>query len=506
MLKRSRSYRFLEGTGGQQGTLLAGILALAAGLRFALLGQNSLWYDEAFVVWVTRLHWQDILSVLKTIDAHPPLYYLLMKGWLNLAGTGETAARIPSAFFSLLSVALTYLLMRRTAPAPVSLLSAFLVSVAPLQIMAGQEARMYSLLGCLALASTLALTASTDQGGPLRWTVYVALATLMIYTQYLGFLVLLAHGLWVAACERRHLARWLAGMAATAILYTPWMPFLWYQTFQGRGTLPWSAYGLGDLLGLFAFGGSLFGMASYFSIGTLGPVEQLILLLPFLVLVAQGVIAVRSDRRSLALLGLPPTMTIAAMLLVSLVKPIFYPRWFSFLLPFYAMFLARGIVHVAERFRGRPDRSLALLTAGLLLYSVPVFARYYFDPTFRPYQWRAAAALVNAQVRPDDFFLFVNHSAEVAFTYYFTQPRPSWTLPLSETAPGRERHPTFAPAQARELGAQHPRVWLIATPPFGVDAQRRLRAALDSAFHVVESRDFTGVWIYLLEAGASPPR
>ncbi|HYM91147.1 MAG TPA: glycosyltransferase family 39 protein [bacterium] len=409
--------------GIRAGTALAVILAIASGLRIADLGRNSLWFDEAFVVWVTRLGWQNIPP---HGDFHPPLYYLLMKAWVGIAGTGEAAIRFPSACFSVVSVGLAYALARRVCSERVGLLTALLVSVSPFQIMAGQDARMYSLLAMLALASTLALVMSIGRGGALRWAGYVVLAALMVYTQYLGFFVLIAHGIWVASYERVHFTRWLAGMVAAGLLYAPWMPSLWYQTVHMRDWTYWpdgAMYrNLLDLLGLYAFGGSLFGMANYFFGGTLGAVEQFIILLPFLAVLWRGVISLGSERRSLALLGLPPAVTIATMSALYLIKPIFYPRWFSFLSPFYAMFLAQGIVDVAERFRGQRDRSLAFLTAGLLLYSAPVLAHYYFDPGFRPYQWRAAAALVRREVRPGDFFLYVGQAAEISFTYYFRDP------------------------------------------------------------------------------------
>ncbi len=445
--------------------------------------------------------------MLRTGDVHPPLYFLMMKGWISLAGVSEASLRFPSACFSCISVGLTYALLRRSSSERVSLFGALLVSVSPLHIMAAQETRMYPFVGALALGSTVALARSVQQGGISRWALYAGLGTIMIYTHYLGFLVLLAHGLWVHFFARRpQMAPWLTCMAAAGLLYIPWVPSLWYQVIRGRGSYPVGAFGVGDLMGLFAFGGSLFGTANYFAVGTLGTIEQLILYLPFLAVLWQGALSFRSDRQALALLGLPLVVPVGSMLVLSIVKPMFYPRWFSFLFPFYAMFLARGLVHGSESFRSRQALPLAFLTAGLLLYSMPVLTHYYFDPAFRPYQWRAAAAFVRARVAPQDFFLFVNHPAEIAFTYYFPESHPSCTLPISETVPSTDHPPSFTADQARQLAAQYPRVWLIATPPFDANAQRRLRTSLETVFRVVEVRTFSGVWVILLEERAPGTR
>jgi len=498
---------------GHTGLLFAGILLVGIALRFALLGQHSLWVDEAFVVWITRHRWPEILPLLRSGDTLPPLYYLLMKAWTGVAGTGEAVLRVPSAFASALSVGLTYTLMRRISSEPVSLLSAFLVSVSPFQVMAAQEARMYALLGTLTLASTLALVWSVERGGTLRWAVYAVLAGLMTSTHYIGILMLGAHGLWVAGAARKHLLPWLVSMAVLALLCVPWVPALWAQTVQVNSQLqnagdPELLQRLGDLFGLFAFGGSLFGTGSYFLPGTLRPAAQVFLLLPFLALAWRGMRSGELDPRTRMLLGLsllvPVIVTFAIARAVHLSLLGYYPRWFSYLFPFFAMSLAGGACDLAERIRGQRDRIFAVFAVGVLLSSTPVLVRYYLDPGFRPFHWRAAAALVQRQVNPADAFLYVGQPAEEAFTYYFREPHPSLVL-----RPRMDPHPHFTDSAARSLAAVHPRVWLIMTLPFTPQSplvQRQLFPALGSAFEVMGAREFAGVWVYLLETKQPKPR
>ena len=485
--------------------ILAGILAVAAGLRFAMLGAPSFSYDEIVVVTMARARWHDVLPMLRAVEFHPPLYYLFMTAWAEIAGVGETAFRFPSACFGLASVGLTYGLARRVSSEPVSLLGALFVAVSPFQIMVSQEARMYALLGALVMASTLALAASVERGGPIRWAGYVLASALMVYTQYIGALVLLAHGIWVAAYERGRLARWMAAAAAAAVLYAPWIPSLWAQAFHLHGTLQSlgsavTARDPGDLLGLIAFGGSLFGMANYLFPGTLGPGGQFAVLLPFLVILWRGGAALAADRRRLALLGLLPMVTVIATFALALANHYYYPRWLAFLVPFYAAFLAAGIVEIAERTRGWRERVAAVLTVGVLLTSVPVLARLYSDPGFNHFQWRAAASLVEHQGKPGDFFLYVNNATRTAFTYYDRDPHPSLTLTAANLVPDGDREHAFTDLRARDLATQHPRVWLIVSIPFTRSMQAQLFPALDRAFRVAGSRQYTGTGIYLLEA------
>src|SRR5205807_5207174 len=134
--------------------------------------------------------------------------------------------------------------------------------------------------------------------------------------------------------------------------------------------------------------------------------------------------------------------------------------------PFYAMFLAQGLVTVADGVRGRRDQVLAFLTAGLLLYSVPVLDHYYFDPSFRPFRWRAAADLVRSQVRPGDFFLYVEDVAVLPFAFYFREPYPAMVLRADEWLSGGHVRPGFTRTAVEALAARLSRVLLFVSGTF----------------------------------------
>lgn len=485
---------------------LVGILIAGAVLRLAFLGRNSVWFDEAVVAIVAQARWQDLLSLIRFRDAHPPLYYLLIKVWVGLVGTGETALRFPSACFSLTSVALTYVLMRQVAPGRVSLTSALLVATAPFEIWSGQTARMYPLLEALVLGSTLVLVRGVERPRWLDWIVYAVTATLMVYTDYLAFLVLAAHGLWVAAYERRHLGRWLAAIVVMAILFAPWIPSFWDQAVARAPTLS-HIYGdkptylkLIDLVGLFAFGGSLFGMPGrFYSYTSLTPLMQVLILLPYLAVLGVGIASLTHDRRRLAFLALPLAVPVGGMQLVSLATPMFLARWFSFLCPFYAMLVAEGAFAISRTIRARQDRTVALVIAGVLLINLTWLNRYYFDPAFHPFRWRAAAAAVAQEMKPDDLLLFGDEGDEIAFAYYFKGR--AWTMRLLP-------RPVFSALQG--LRARYRRVWLIIAPLADDDPLLNQTLSALGASFVQANRNWTKTnaypRMYLFEARPSSPR
>ena len=71
------------------------LLAVAVLARLPYFNE-SLWYDE---VWYTlsRLNEDTLMRVLFH-DVHPPLYPVLMKGWIELFGDSEISIRLPSLF------------------------------------------------------------------------------------------------------------------------------------------------------------------------------------------------------------------------------------------------------------------------------------------------------------------------------------------------------------------------------------------------------------------------
>lgn len=129
------------------------ILLLATAVRFHALGRQSFWNDEGNTA---RLSERSVRLILEgtASDIHPPLYYLILSGWQKLVGTSEFALRSFSAFAGVLTVLFTIQLGRWLDGWRVGLVAGLFTAVSPPLIYYSQEARMYSLLGLLAVAST----------------------------------------------------------------------------------------------------------------------------------------------------------------------------------------------------------------------------------------------------------------------------------------------------------------------------------------------------------------
>jgi len=114
------------------------ILTVSLGLRLIALNQ-SLWLDEAISANVVKNNsYREIVTNFSVNDFHPPLYYLVLKGWTSLFGYSEVSLRMPSVIFSLITIYVVYLM---AGPA-----AAGLTGFNPLLIYYSQEARMYSMV------------------------------------------------------------------------------------------------------------------------------------------------------------------------------------------------------------------------------------------------------------------------------------------------------------------------------------------------------------------------
>jgi 4-amino-4-deoxy-L-arabinose transferase-like glycosyltransferase len=122
------------------GFALAGVL-----LRLPLMG-HGLWRDEGSTYAVTTapsVH--ELLNHVWTTEMTPPLFYLLERAWVGIAGTSEIALRTPSLLFGIATIALMYAIGYRIAGRPAAIVAALCSTIAPGAIGLDTEARAYSL-------------------------------------------------------------------------------------------------------------------------------------------------------------------------------------------------------------------------------------------------------------------------------------------------------------------------------------------------------------------------
>lgn len=224
---------------GLEVRIVAAAVAVSMVARFAT--RSPLWLDEALSVHIAELGVGDLLDALRR-DGHPPLYYLLLHGWIDLFGTGDVAVRALSGIFSLAVLPLAWVAGRRRAGVAGGLAVLLLTAIAPFSIRYATETRMYSLLMVLVLSGWL--LADDLRRGPdrRRWIALAVVTGMALLTHYWAMYVgAAAVGVlawrWWRRGERVVALRIGSALAAGTVAFLPWLGSFLFQV-RNTGT-PW---------------------------------------------------------------------------------------------------------------------------------------------------------------------------------------------------------------------------------------------------------------------------
>ena len=400
------------------------MLLAAFALRAWNLGGSSLWYDEAYLWWVTRLPLDKMLS-LSMRELIPPLSYFLLRVWQPLAGTSEFALRFPSVLFGLLALAAMARIARRlTGQRAAATWALLLGALATPLLWAARETRMYgafiawTLLAGMALIETLyARTPSVRRRWAWLWggALFGALATLTLSAfwlagQALFTLVVLLRRSWPAA--RAWLRDMLWPTLAAGALFLPWvigaLHNLDVNATYWAGHLPVAEFVRITIAGMT--------VSEYWPAASHVTVGGILLLATFPVLLL-------ARRRPYA--GLYPllyVLPVGAMALIFRSLPKWGSRHASFLAPLPVLALALGW-GMARKLRRRNARVLAhaWLSVCSLLFVVVAFRadlNLLTDPACAREDWRGVARYVQEHRAPNDVIIVETGSVFPTWAYY----------------------------------------------------------------------------------------
>jgi mannosyltransferase len=224
------------------GGVLVVLLGISAYLRTRFIS-GQFWMDEAITTGISSHSISAIPGILRH-DGNPPLFYLLLHGWMNLFGSSEAATHSLSLLFGLLTVPVGmwagWSLFGRRAGVMAAVLFAFNAWLTYY----AQETRMYELMALLGIVATAAfLHAFVDRRRGYA-ILFAATLAAMLYTHtwgvffFVGALIALIPA--YAVCDdRRALVRDAAlAFAGAGILFLPWVPNLIYEA--AHTAAPWS--------------------------------------------------------------------------------------------------------------------------------------------------------------------------------------------------------------------------------------------------------------------------
>ena len=391
------------------------LVVLALAVRAIGLGLRPMWLDEAFSDWFSGQSWHYLWTVLPTYEAHPPVYYSLLKFWRQLFGDSAVALRALSALCGAATVPVVMAIafeQEREHDGGRRLLrigaAGLLVACSPLLVVVGQEARPYPLLifgYSVAILGLVRLARQFKDGGVgsgSSWLMLVLGAELTLWAHALGFLyaACLAAALAPAWLNRPiskgRIVRGLLAGLAIVLLYLPCLQMIAGRASDWRANwLRWNPDMLLQLFGLYSVpAGELTAGALAAAIATLLLIKRAL----------QGGVEARgwSSDRAILLLWLGPALLSA--LVSAFVVPVFLARTLAAtLVPAY-LAMAGALARTPSR------RERMIVVATLCISLVPLAVQSALRAPAE--RWDSVSAYLHRNVSAgDQVWLYPSDSA-----------------------------------------------------------------------------------------------
>ncbi|MBM2826612.1 MAG: conserved rane protein of unknown function, partial [Dehalococcoidia bacterium] len=391
--------------------LILSILLLATLLRLYRLDAQSLSGDEILTVYASRSgDIQEFRASSAGLD-HPPLYFILLKGWRAMAGDSEFSLRFISLVASVATVALLYQLVRTISSPAAGVTASLIASVSPFFVYFGQESRGYALMLCVMTLSVYLLTRIIAEGGGRYWLMWAGACIAALFTEYVAAPLVLAQSAFLllllvrGALQMKGWRWWFLanGMIAAALL--PW--FLTQNVVNEVYTHDGgSAASLGQMVKA---------TVSAFTTGrTLEPLADWKIMAPILLIAGLGVLY--------RPVTIPTRLSVLGFLLIPIALTYgiagsglgFDPRHIVAAAPGIVILLAWGLLWVKARAGPLYPGAYLIFLLPNLLY----LASYYFEPFSGRDDLRAGARYLDDVARPGDVVVFNAPWGAEVFPYY----------------------------------------------------------------------------------------
>jgi len=410
-------------------SVLFGIVLLICTLvKLNSLNSRELWLDETYSDLVANLSFANILRYCAG-DVHPPLFYLLLRIWIQVIGDAQAQLRLFSVVVDFFSSVAMYLFAKRMLGNQLGAYAAALFVLSPAVFIYSMEVRMYMIMTLLVICILMVhwLIAIEKKEG--RWLViaYGALAALLFYVHYIDVFIVLgffAHSLLASGFIRRHILRLFAAGMVTIVLISPGVPLLLHQ-LAGKTQLTRvvelshhnpHALSFGtpvqypdEPAGIAAIPKSMAAIAGFYPAQSI-PLFLLCAIPLVLCLATIGFLAIGAGDEYCRLFLLLTLAVSAGMLLLH----VYTTRYMVPLIPPLVLAIGSALKYWAAKPRMR-SLGLALGASILCLYAAG-FYRQAVKPHGHP--WQDVVNAVQKDYRPGDIVIFNALYAQVPFDYF----------------------------------------------------------------------------------------
>lgn len=482
------SNRAPDGGAGKDWLLVLGFIGVSMAIRLHGLSAANIWLDEANSWQVANLSWSNMMGELRGSPVGP-LYFILLKLWIGVAGDSAFALRAFSVVASAVLVAVVYALGANILSRRAALLAAALVALSPLELYFAQESRMYMLTSLIAalcvwayarwrseaIASWRAALAAPSTSvaliASLSWYVLAALTLLFAHPVAGTLLVAINVDALVvywrtraapdaasAAARRRMLISWIGAQLITGAVIIGYLAALrlgtaassqaWRSPLGAEGALRAAL-----LLPFNAISGQRFYPADFWIAfneltqhrGSVGRVLLLLIVQPLTLIAfvvaaeagfrerwgarheADSLLTIDSGRR-LLLLALTIPLAIGALIAAN--AGLEMDRYFLFVVPFFFLLLADGLMALDSRVR---CAAIAVLVVAMILGT-----RSTKKDVSRDSDYRTTASVIDRERQPNDRIMIQPREMNAPLRFYLHSRTDSIIGLAADAAAGHE--------------------------------------------------------------------
>lgn len=165
------------------------LLCIGAIIRFFKLEYSGLWLDEIYSMTGSdpNATWADVYEYGKMDQ--PPLFFILLHGWLKLFGHTDFAGRALTCTYGLLGIVAMYFLGKEVKDEKLGLFASFITTINWFHTSISREIRFYPLVFLLAALSYLFYLRSIKKSGTTNFILYTVFTALLLNTHYYGMAV-----------------------------------------------------------------------------------------------------------------------------------------------------------------------------------------------------------------------------------------------------------------------------------------------------------------------------
>lgn len=478
---------------------------MAAVLRLAGLGSQSLWIDEVFT-WMSAgglgpMGRQELLE-----NVHGPAFSVAVHLAMRLFGDAEWVLRLPSAIAGILMVPAMGWLAGRWLGAGAVAPAAWLAAGSPFLVWYSQEARNYSWLMLFSTLSASALLGLQRSAHASRIGIYLLTVASGMLSN-LSFVLMAPLHLrwwWTGPEETRRVRRRALVIVAliVAAVASPWIPQVvrtwdWARLHPAsdlaqesqplRGATTFHVAAVPYALHTFVVGPTLGpsarelrARASIETIARHGPAIAATILV-FGALAVLGLRAVgRRHRLADTILWLGVPLLVVCWFASQNFK-VFHPRYLAVSMPGVLLLLAAAFADL----RGRPRIVLAMGVAGLWALSL---SHLHFDPAYRREDYRGALNAVRAGLAPGEQVVAVGSEEPVVYYGRGLSVHRWW---LGHVDRPERMESTWRETLARATGS-----WVVLSRSEDLDPDGRFAKWLESQYPAATAQQFTGVTLW----------